>query len=154
MTYLRAARSFFRWRIALAVLALTVIILLIGTVVVGWDFAGSQLPITASWARFWLAFNGGLALGGMVSVYRNLWRYQEQWTWQEVNYSRGVFIFLLGTMIAYWSRLIHHPSVSVGTPLLSIGLMMIIYATAGSPLRFEHEAPKQKEDNGGTRGSD
>lgn len=120
------------------------LVAVVGVLLVGIDFLVRPIPLlNETLIRLWLCTNGLMSLAAGVMVARNIVHHRRWWTWQEITMSRGLFFVLFGGGVAYFARslLIETPVITFGTPFVSLGLMMIIYAAVGSPVRFDREDP-------------
>lgn len=126
-----------RRRPALIIVILTVLIGAMGTALTdGIDFMVTPLPVPKLMAGLGMSTNGILALVAMVMVYRNLHRYEERWTWQEAAFARGTFLIVFAGVLGYLARAFTDPSVTLGTPVYTIGILFLIYASVRPPERF------------------
>ena len=112
---------------------------LIGSFVYGADFLIRPLPFPEMVAGVWFAFNWALAIMAAYLVSRNSLTFRERWTWQEMAFSRGVFLLLFGAVLGYTARIFNDPTVTLAAPLFTIGLLLLIWASVRFPERFEDE---------------
>ena len=129
-----------RRRPAAGVVVLVLIVAVVGVVLEGFDFIAAPLPVPRFWAAMGMTTNLVLATIAMVLVYRNLHRYEEQWTWQERGFSRGTFLIIFAGSIGYFARAFTDPSATLGTPVYTIGALWLIWASVRSPERFEENS--------------
>jgi hypothetical protein len=126
-------------RILTVIAVLVFLGVVIGVARDGWDFLSSTIELPGSMATIWFLFNSILALGAMVAVKRSLLAFADEWTWQEVAFSRGVFMVMLGSVLGYMSRAWDTTGISLGTPLFTLGVLWLISAMVRPPERFEKE---------------
>lgn len=125
-------------RPALIIVTLVLVFGIVGSIVTrDIGFMASPLDVPDVVAGLGMKINGVLAGLCMILVYRNLHRFEDQWTWQERGFSRGVFLVIFAGVLGYLARAFTEPTVTMGTPVYTVGILWIIWASVRSPERFE-----------------
>lgn len=129
-----------RRRPLLVIVSTVLVVAVVGTILGdGYEFLARPLPFFSKGAAgTWAIFNVLISLVTMGVVYRNIYRYETKWTWQELAFSRGAFLLVFAGWLGYLAR-IQTPVVSLGTPLFSLGVLAMLYASLRPPVRFEEE---------------
>lgn len=132
--------QFIRNRPSLCIVIVTVIVGIIGTILGdGWGFLVRPLPVPRFWAMLGMTTNCVLATIAMIYVYRNLHRFERDWTWQERGFSRGTFLIVFAGSLGYFGRAFTEPSATLATPVYTIGVLWLIWASIRIPERFDKE---------------
>lgn len=131
-------KDLLRRRPVTVVVALTFVVMIIGVIFHGWDFILDPLPVSGNIAGYWFTFNLALSVMAFVLIWLNLSRFEERWNWQELVFLRGVLLLVFGASLGYLARAFgDNATLSLGTPLSTVGLMLLIYGSIRMPERFE-----------------
>lgn len=128
--------SFVRQRPVGCVLILSAVVAIVGTILWGPGFVSRPLPIPERISQIWFGINFFLFIFAGAFTYRLLLRFQDEWTWQETAFIRGAMLILGGGVLALAARLFHDPAATLGTPLVTAGALLIIWATLSDPERL------------------
>lgn len=116
-------------------LALTGAVAIVGTILHP-GFLSHPLPIPEWISQVWFGINFFLFIIASVLTYRLLVRFENEWTWQETAFIRGSLLIMGGGILALAARLFHDPAATLGTPLISAGVLLIIWAALSDPERL------------------
>lgn len=131
-------KELLRRRPVTIIVGLTIIFVIVGVFITGWDLILDPLPVSSEIAGYWFTFNLALSVMAFVLIWRNLSIFEQFWNWQELIFLRGVLLFVFGAALGYLARAFSdNPSISLGTPMSTLGLMLLIYGSIHKPERFE-----------------
>jgi len=138
-----------RQHLAFVICGTTTLVAIAGSIINGLSFVTDPIPFPALAAGVWMTINGILAAVAIFAIYRNVTRYRDILTWQEFSFARGVFIVIFAGLMGYMARAFEDPSITLGTPVFTIGILYLIWASLNRPVRFTREG-----NYGRSRGSD
>lgn len=113
------------------------VVTVVGMLVYGPSFLTTALPLDPWVAKTWMLCNVFLAAIGMFTVYRKLNRYLQHWTWQEAGVLRATFLLVFAAFMGYLGRVFDGPTLTLGTPLWTAGILTLIWATIRPSVRIE-----------------
>lgn len=113
----------------------------VGMIIDGPHFLTRAIRVPEPVAQVWMLMNLFLVLGALFYVGRNMIVFIGGWNWQELGYNRGTFMLLFAGALGYLGRVFESPAITLGTPLFTAGVLMIIWATVRPPERLEKEMP-------------
>lgn len=110
-----------------------------GTIASGPGFLAKPLPVPPKIAAIAYTINFFLLVFAIFTTYRNVNRWLDSWTWQELAFTRGTLLLMFGGVLGYGTRVFQNPTLTLGTPVITAGACALLWATLSPPERLTKE---------------